>query len=104
VRASFNIGIQFRILERLLKGDGGILSVADHGEIQRTLKTIEKESAAAAYSPQLKLFLDDFQQKLKIDPPYKAVEQCRQSLGDMLMQLSTYETAMQIVKANVEGT
>lgn len=103
-RASFNIGIQFRILERLLKGDGGILSVADHGEIQRTLKTIEKESAAAAYSPQLKLFLDDFQQKLKIDPPYKAVEQCRQSLGDMLLQLSTYETAMQIVKANVEGT
>ena len=103
-RASFNIGIQFRILDRLLKGDGGILSVADRREIHRTLKTIDKEAAAAAYSPQMNLFLDDFQQKLKIDPAYRAVEQCRQSLGDMLMQLSTYETAMPIVKADSADT
>jgi len=97
VAASYNIGFQFRILERLLQGEGGLLTRADKTEIERSLQIVERDAKTAGYSSKIFKFCEQLRFNMTADDDYEAVKLARETLREMLARLSEYESALTVV-------
>ena len=91
---AFATGIQFRLIERLLEGNGQVVTSRDKSEIEQSLKLIEADGRAAGYQKDLFEALAKFRNELRGKVKIEDIKPVRESWGDLTRNLLDYSSSM----------
>ena len=93
VRA-FATGIQFRLIERLLEGNGEVVTSRDKSEIEQSLKLIEADGRAVGYQKDLYEALSKFRTELRGKVKMEDIKPAKESWVDLTKDLLDYSASM----------
>ena len=95
--ASFAIGVQVRLIEKMLDTDADAFARTEAMEIRRSAAAIEKQAQAAGYPSGLDQALSQLAAALAIKPEYAAIRKAREIWTSLIRQLEDYEGATKLL-------
>ncbi|MBI1371480.1 MAG: hypothetical protein GC159_01780 [Phycisphaera sp.] len=101
VRASYNIGVQVRIIEEILQSPGDYIETANKNAIKEKIEVIKSEAKIAGYSSEFLDVIGEMEEKTSMKPEFEALRQSRQFMHDLRTKLMEYDSAMEILPQGV---
>ncbi len=102
-RASFDLGVQVRIVQRLLATDADTFAAREGPEIRRAVQEMLTLAPQAGWDASFTDSLNDVVKKLAIKPEFEALNKSRAVWTDLVRKLEDFDKAMKIVPRGGEG-
>ncbi len=94
---SFNIGVQIRLIQRLVASDNPASLRQDIIEIRHSLGLMGKLGEDLGYPPKFAKMLQTFSEKLTIKPEFEAMLQSQAMIGDIVRRLNDFDEMMPLL-------
>jgi hypothetical protein len=94
---SFSIGVQMRLIERLLKFDREAMSKGDKAALASSINAIRSLSQSSGYSDAFKAGIDGLVASLNAKPEFAAIQKGREAWRELIIQMRNQENAMELV-------
>jgi tetratricopeptide (TPR) repeat protein len=97
VADSFAVGVQVRLIEKMLDTDADAFARQEAAEIRRSAAILSRRAESAGYGPALAPLLKEFGDALSLRPEFAAIRKSREIWTGLIRELADYDTAMKIL-------
>ncbi|MDH3583538.1 MAG: hypothetical protein OER86_04920 [Phycisphaerae bacterium] len=95
---SYRVGVQWRIVQRLLQAHGTYITPLERQELDKSIFLVERDARGAGYDEAFFTFLGEVKAQLRKKPQYLAIKKSREHWAKMTKKLEGYSTARSIIK------
>ncbi|MBI1367460.1 MAG: hypothetical protein GC162_02275 [Planctomycetes bacterium] len=96
-RNCFNIGVQLRLIARIVEEDREVLDPNDASEIRKSLTIVQTEAESAQFADPAFEVIKSIGTALNEKPQFQAIRHMRQLVADLMEKLSDYDEALKLV-------